>query len=330
VYRDCGFMTSHLRTYYAGLFKQIPVGYFIRNGGFLRSGCDIALMLALLELADGRAAFIDEVLYIYNCINSESDCRTRPIEQLRNDYWARSRAPLSPSSVAPQAATPSVKVADLYAIHLSDTDSGTCHTYFDTMVHLPLDTTHVQLFYSAPVASPRARAYQEIAIAKNIGGTIGVEETVDFKTILLRYLATLPSESYLLLTTDHCAWHGSWDAGAALRMLVQTKALCYSCTRDYNTHADIILAATHTRPMMTPITTGFGVWKPAEAQGSWHCPYASEALVISTKSLQSLITRIRGATIHELLSNLAQLAVDNSDDVVLGAVHGACANNYRV
>src|ERR1700722_19552957 len=119
VYRDCGFMTSHLRTYYAGLFKQIPVGYFIRQGAFLRAGCDLAIMFGLLELSGGRVAFIEDLLYIYNTANVNSDCRTRMVEQLRNDYWVRSRQPLRALQTLPTDATKSITRDSLYNIHIS-------------------------------------------------------------------------------------------------------------------------------------------------------------------------------------------------------------------
>ncbi len=72
--RDQPFVTSHLRTFYAGLFKQIKLTDFLDdNDRFYRMAWDVALMLPMLEMCKQRYAFIPEILYIYNCNNPISD-----------------------------------------------------------------------------------------------------------------------------------------------------------------------------------------------------------------------------------------------------------------
>jgi hypothetical protein len=94
-------VSSHLKTFYAGLFKRIPQDYFMRKGAFLRSAGDCAIMFSLLELAGEHCRFIEDVLYIYNTQNATSVFRTRPLEQLRNMYWVRNCDPLAPLNELP-------------------------------------------------------------------------------------------------------------------------------------------------------------------------------------------------------------------------------------
>jgi glycosyltransferase involved in cell wall biosynthesis len=96
-YRLYDWVSSHLKTFYAGLFKQIPRDYFLRKGAFLRSAGDCATMFSLLELASVHVKYIEDVLYIYNTQNASSVFRTRPLEQLRNMYWVRNFEPLAPA-----------------------------------------------------------------------------------------------------------------------------------------------------------------------------------------------------------------------------------------
>jgi len=100
-YRLYDWVTSHLKSFYAGLFKQIPRDYFMRKGAFLRSAGDCAIMFSLLELAGEHALFVDDILYIYNMQNATSVFRTRPLEQLRNMYWVRNCDPLAPLAQLP-------------------------------------------------------------------------------------------------------------------------------------------------------------------------------------------------------------------------------------
>lgn len=100
-YRLYDWVSSHLKTFYAGLFKKIPHDYFMRKGAFLKSAGDCAIMFSLLELAGEHCHYIDEVLYIYNTQNTTSVFRTRPLEQLRNMYWVRNCEPLAPLAELP-------------------------------------------------------------------------------------------------------------------------------------------------------------------------------------------------------------------------------------
>jgi len=64
--RQCPFVASHLKTFYAGLFKQIDLADLTYQGTFLPAGADLAVMIPLLELARDHFQFVSEILYIAN------------------------------------------------------------------------------------------------------------------------------------------------------------------------------------------------------------------------------------------------------------------------
>ena len=69
-YRYGPFITSHLRTFYAKLFKLIKTEDLLHpDGSFFQAGADIAFMFPMIEMAAGHAKFIPDVLYIYNRAN---------------------------------------------------------------------------------------------------------------------------------------------------------------------------------------------------------------------------------------------------------------------
>ncbi|MFZ5953483.1 MAG: glycosyltransferase family 10 domain-containing protein [Candidatus Dependentiae bacterium] len=74
-FRDDAWVTSHLRTFYAGLFHGIPKEDFMVNGQFYQSAADLAIMYPLLERAGKHSRFIPEILYVYNRINPINDER---------------------------------------------------------------------------------------------------------------------------------------------------------------------------------------------------------------------------------------------------------------
>lgn len=96
-YRHTDWLSSHLRTYYAWLFKKIDVNDFMYNGAFLRTTCDRAIMYPLLEMCAGHYhCFEDEVLYIYNAQNPLADVRKNCVMQQRMCGYIMGRPPYAP------------------------------------------------------------------------------------------------------------------------------------------------------------------------------------------------------------------------------------------
>lgn len=81
---------SHLRTFYAWLFKKIKVEDLMFDGKFFEMTWDQAIMFPMLEMAGERHRFISDVVYIYNVENNINDNKVnaqlqRDLEQiLRN------------------------------------------------------------------------------------------------------------------------------------------------------------------------------------------------------------------------------------------------------
>jgi glycosyltransferase involved in cell wall biosynthesis len=67
--KEKGATISHLRTYYAGLFKKIKLQDLLENGNFFGATADGATMIPMIEMARKHYKFIPEVLHIYNRTN---------------------------------------------------------------------------------------------------------------------------------------------------------------------------------------------------------------------------------------------------------------------
>ncbi|MCX5925218.1 MAG: glycosyltransferase family 2 protein [Candidatus Dependentiae bacterium] len=86
-YRDYPWVTSHLRTFYARLFKAIKKEDLYYNNDFAPMAWDIAFMYPMLEMCGGRFKFIPEILYIYNRLNQINDDKiNRPLQLSINIY----------------------------------------------------------------------------------------------------------------------------------------------------------------------------------------------------------------------------------------------------
>jgi glycosyltransferase involved in cell wall biosynthesis len=96
-FRQYKWVTSHLHTFYAGLFKKISPEHLTKDGNFLSVAGDVAIIIPMLEMASGHFQFIEEVLYLYNRSNPLSDHRsTRLVLQNSYDRYVRSLPPYQP------------------------------------------------------------------------------------------------------------------------------------------------------------------------------------------------------------------------------------------
>lgn len=76
-FREQPFLCSHLRTFYAWLFKKIEKEDLEYKGEFLNVAWDVAMMLPMLEMASNHYVCIPKILYLYNENNPISDFRIK-------------------------------------------------------------------------------------------------------------------------------------------------------------------------------------------------------------------------------------------------------------
>lgn len=72
-YRDVTWVSSHLRTFYAWLFKHIKKEDLLWEGEFFPMTWDLAIMFPMLEMAKEHAHYLDRILYVYNIQNPLND-----------------------------------------------------------------------------------------------------------------------------------------------------------------------------------------------------------------------------------------------------------------
>lgn len=84
---------THLRTFYAWIFKKIRLQDFLYNGEFLRMAWDMAIMFPLSEMAEERHVYITDVNYVYNICNPINDCKVDAKLQQDMERLIRNRPP---------------------------------------------------------------------------------------------------------------------------------------------------------------------------------------------------------------------------------------------
>lgn len=89
--RKMTWRTSHLRTFYAGLYKKIKLEDLQYNGKFLDASGDLAIMFPMIEMAREHTAFTPDIFCIYNNQNPLSDQKVKREKQLLYDKYIRNK-----------------------------------------------------------------------------------------------------------------------------------------------------------------------------------------------------------------------------------------------
>lgn len=89
---------SHLRTYYAKLFKLVKKEDLMKDGQFVPVSEDVAGSLPMLEMARGHIRFISKILYVYNQAHEFNDFKKFPKEQVDIVNYIKSKKPYQPIS----------------------------------------------------------------------------------------------------------------------------------------------------------------------------------------------------------------------------------------
>ena len=87
LFREYEWITSHPRTFYAALFKQVKLKDFLYKGEFFDVTWDMAFMYPMIEMAAEHFRFIPDVLYVYNQANTLNDFRCKVARQIRCKYY---------------------------------------------------------------------------------------------------------------------------------------------------------------------------------------------------------------------------------------------------
>lgn len=86
---------SHLRTFYAWLFKKIKLEDLLYKGKFFPMAWDMAMMFPMIEMAGERHAYQAKVNYVYNMANQINDNKVDPDLQNELDRFIRNKPPYS-------------------------------------------------------------------------------------------------------------------------------------------------------------------------------------------------------------------------------------------
>lgn len=283
-YREYSYITSHLRTFYAGLFKNIKLGDLMYQGYFIPVACDMAFMFPMLEMAAGRIKLIDEILYVYNQKNPENHFRKRVLSQLKMAHISRARHKYMPLKQLPsdeQGIDQSVGI-----IIFSDNPQR-LSTLIESIDGCILGVGSIYVFYSIPD--------QEMSNTKKLFPCVNyhcINDKKNFKSSLLNIIQNM-SHKYIMFARDNCIVKNIVNMTECVQLLEQTGAYGFFLAFGKNITAHHCLKRYQKYPPMLEFNQDVYAWKFKHGEFDWRMVHNTMMTIyrkdIVTSQLKDLI-----------------------------------------
>lgn len=287
LFREYDWIASHLRTCYAGLFKQIKLQDLIYDGMFFDVTWDMAFMFPMLEMAGDRHAYIDEVLYMYNMATPSNDFKTKLVKQIhcrqlisaKNKYTRLPR--LFDSTKLDQKISVVVCAQELDAAHNAIDSVRTYGSGYESIIVLYKRTN-----------ADNDRLTAALTAQGSMVHCIPYGESESFKQVFMNVLQALPTP-YVLLMNDQCIFEHACDLRVCTRMLESTKAHVFSLTLDAGVKTCAYLERTVVRPPLVAVNDSTYAWQFKEGEYLWRQPFTGCAGIYRVADVCAVYSALR-------------------------------------
>lgn len=260
--RNHPFITSHLRTFYAGLFKRIRLQDLLYQGRYLHVCEDNAGSFPMLEMARGHIYFNPEILYVHNCLNPLNDFRRYKKFQPQITKYLRNLQKYTPLACHPKTEElvgeidfiiqPTCLKQLLLII-------GNIKTRCSGFRHIYIQTTQQDKYQSIRKYHPEVRWINSNDTAAAI---------------------TRSDAKYLCLTDDTHIFQGSYAFDQCARLLTMTQAFAM--------HLGLGQASRETIQSLY-INDEVSAWVYGDNKAFWETQPAASMTVYSKKMLKNLL-----------------------------------------
>ncbi len=282
--RQYRWVASHLRTFYAGLFKKIKLEDLLYQGKCFPMTWDQAMMFPMIEMSLDHSQFVPDILYIYNDSNPINDFKVDWGLTCACEQFIRALPPYAPLEEAPLSASEEPGI-DLVAFSFNRPMQ--LYAFLESLVSYAKNLAHIHVIYRAGDEQYQ-RAYEEVKetfpqVSFHLQSDRPHE---DFKPLVLQHAFDGPSEFIVfavddIVLTDHidfkeCA-HALDDSGAHgfyLRLAPHVD-FCYP------------LNAPQGNPHLISIGKGMRAWQFETGQGDWRYPNSVDLVVYRKADIES-------------------------------------------
>lgn len=312
IFREYEWITSHLRTFYAGLFKQIKLRDFVYDGNYFDITCDMAMMFPLLELAGTHMRFISDVLYVYNEATPINDYKKNVVRQLHCEKVIRSRTKYQPAS----SYTVTKRIADPIDMVLFSLDAQSAESVLAQIKDSAEPINSVTVFYRAD----HAASFVALRLAYAEHGFVSFYPESGMQQF---FEDTAEAPGYYVLAAGPFVLTGSMALAQAVTALEAARAISFNVALGATSTRTPLLVRQQNIPSLVTTPEGCYAWQFANAEHDWRQPFACTMNVCRKSDIARLLAGARYNNWAELQQILQLSATDFNDT-------GLCYPHSRV
>jgi glycosyltransferase involved in cell wall biosynthesis len=289
-FRKAEWVTSHLRTFYAGLFKKIPLQHLLYKGRFFPMAWDLPLMLPMLEMSGKHAYFIRDVLYLYNRSNPINDHKVNIKLQRACTEYTRG---LSPYARLQSLDLVQRKCESVDLIVFSPNCPHQLENFVDSVMTYVSPLPRISIVYE-PKNREADESYDALKVKyPSIGFYRRSEQAEDFRSLLFEILET--ESSYVAFATDEVLIHDRIDFNASAEALEKTGA-----------HGFYFTCGSESLPSFIPLGNEINAWQFKTAPLPWKQSNHFDMVLYSRETLKRELSRLKFDSYRTLREKWAQ------------------------
>jgi len=286
-----GMLTSHLRTFYAALFKKIKFQDFLYKGNFFDSTYDGAMMFPMIEMAGKEHIFfIKDKLYIYN--------RANPLNDDKVNFEKQQRCWRTILAMPPYQKLDSLNFnRDEQETYRADLMVFSYDRPLQLYAYLESLESYVKNYDKVTVLYRSSREEYQAGYDEVIGSfpevdfcKQGADPKKDFQPILLKNVFREGSSEYIVFVVDDIIIKDDIDLNVAIQEMKKRDA--YGFYFRLGTHVDYCYmnGIKQGIPLLIPFENQVYAWCFEEGRGDWKYPHSLDMTLYKKSVIEEAFT----------------------------------------
>ncbi len=290
-FRKYRWSSSHLRSFYAGLFKSIKLQDLLFQGRFYDAASDLAYMFPMLEMAGRHSHFIKDILYVYNHATALNDDKLRWERQQMLDKYIRS---LSSYALKRSISSEQVEKETADVVVFSYNRPMQLYAFLESMQRYMTNVGECLVVYRA--SGPEyVQGYGEVQKAfPKVKFTLQSEENPkeNFKPLVMEAVYKTPS-AYVIFAVDDILLKDEVDLSQCVTAMEETGAYGFFLRLGKHTDHSYMLNKVQGVPPSIEVGQGIFAWQFEAGKIDWKYPNCLDLTVYKKEEIRPRLERIK-------------------------------------
>ena len=319
-YRDFTWRASHIRTFYAWLFKQIKLKDCLHDGEMYRLCADMVMMYPMLEMAGSTHLHVmDDLLYVYNESEPKSCFSDKYLTQLHCSRAIRNSKKYT-ALVRNQEEQHSLNVPQACVLIESHSRPMQLCALLESLQKNGKNVGSIRVFYDVDCADTE-RAYQQLCFSFVDVEFVRIYNSNAFKDELLKVVLCMP-DAYIVFADDELVMHRPIDFEHCIEWLEHTRASAFYLGLGANIKHNNLLSREQCQPPLIFLDEDVYAWEFKRGEYDWRRFISTDFALYRKVDILSALADVPFSSLNSLQSQLAHHFVD-IDAVGLCLEHSA-------